>query len=40
VSAIDPTTLYQIEKSTMQGLMANHPEIAQGIVKELAHRLR
>jgi CRP/FNR family transcriptional regulator, cyclic AMP receptor protein len=40
VSAIDPTTLYQIEQSTMQGLMANHPEIAHGIVKELAHRLR
>lgn len=40
VSAIDPTTLYQIEQSTLQGLMAEHPEIVQGIIKELAHRLR
>lgn len=40
VSAIDPSTLYQIEQSTLQGLMADHPEIVQGIIKELAHRLR
>jgi CRP-like cAMP-binding protein len=40
VSAIDPSTLYQIEQSTLQGLMAEHPEIVQGIIKELAHRLR
>jgi CRP-like cAMP-binding protein len=40
VSAIDPTTLCKIEQSTLQGLMADYPEIVQGIVKELAHRLR
>ncbi len=40
VSAIDPSTLYQIEQSTLQSLMADHPEIVQGIIKELAHRLR
>jgi CRP-like cAMP-binding protein len=40
VSAIEPSTLYQIEQSTLQNLMANHPEIVQGIIKELAHRLR
>jgi len=40
VSAIDPSTLYRIEQSTLQNLMADHPEIVQGIIKELAHRLR
>ncbi|MCP9836170.1 cyclic nucleotide-binding domain-containing protein [Cyanobium sp. N.Huapi 1H5] len=40
VSAIDPSTLYQIEQSTLHSLMADHPEIVQGIVKELARRLR
>jgi CRP-like cAMP-binding protein len=40
VSAIDASTLYQIEQSTLQSLMAVHPEIVQGIIKELAHRLR
>lgn len=40
VSAIDPSTLYQIEQSTLHSLMAEHPEIVQGIVKELARRLR
>ncbi|MCT0208949.1 cyclic nucleotide-binding domain-containing protein [Synechococcus sp. CS-1332] len=40
VSAIDPTTLYRIEQSTLQSLMTDHPEIMQGIIKALAHRLR
>ncbi|WP_353617950.1 cyclic nucleotide-binding domain-containing protein [Synechococcus sp. CCY 0621] len=40
VSTIDPSTLYKIEQSTLQILMAEHPEIVQGIIKELAHRLR
>jgi CRP-like cAMP-binding protein len=40
VSAIDRTTLYRIEQSTLQGLMAHHPEIVQGVIKELAQRLR
>jgi CRP-like cAMP-binding protein len=40
VSAIDPTTLYRIEQTTLQCLMANHPEIVQGIIKQLAQRLR
>lgn len=40
VSAIDPSTLYQIEQSTLHSLMAEHPEVVQGIVKELARRLR
>ncbi len=40
VSAIDPTTLYQIEQSTLHSLMADHPEFVQGIIKALAHRLR
>ena len=40
VSAIDPSTLYRIEQATLQSLMADHPEILQGIVKELAQRLR
>ncbi|MCP9817643.1 cyclic nucleotide-binding domain-containing protein [Synechococcus sp. GreenBA-s] len=40
VSAIDPSTLYRIEQSTLQSLMADHPEIVQGIIKQLAHRLR
>jgi CRP/FNR family transcriptional regulator, cyclic AMP receptor protein len=40
VSAIEPSTLYQIDQSTLQSLMAQYPEIVQGIIKELAHRLR
>ena len=40
VSAIDPSTLYRIEQSTLQSLMADHPGIVQGITKQLAHRLR
>lgn len=40
VSAIDTTTLYRIEQSILQSLMAEHPEIMHGIIKELAHRLR
>ncbi len=40
VSAIESTTLYRIEQSVLQSLMAEHPEIMQGIIKELAHRLR
>jgi CRP-like cAMP-binding protein len=40
VSAIDPTTLYRIEQSTLQDLMEHHPEIVQGVIKELAQRLR
>jgi CRP-like cAMP-binding protein len=40
VSAIDPTTLYRIEQTALQTLMADHPEIVQGIIRELAHRLR
>lgn len=40
VSAIEPTTLYRIERRTLQSLMADHPEIANGIIQELAHRLR
>jgi CRP-like cAMP-binding protein len=40
VSAITPTTLYRIEQSTLHSLMADHPQIVQGIIKELAHRLR
>ncbi len=40
VSAINPTTLYRIEQSTLHSLMADHPQIVQGIIKELAHRLR
>lgn len=40
VSAIDPTTLYRIEQSILQSLMAEHPEFMHGIIKELAHRLR
>jgi len=40
VSAVNPTTLYRIEQSTLQSLMTDHPEIVQAIVKELAHRLR
>lgn len=30
VSAIDPTTLYQTEQTTMQGLMADHPRSRRG----------
>ncbi|MCX5932412.1 MAG: cyclic nucleotide-binding domain-containing protein [Cyanobacteria bacterium] len=40
VSAIDPTTLYRIEQATLQDLMADHPEIVQAVIKELAQRLR
>ena len=40
VSAITPTTLYRIEQSTLHSLMADHPQIVKGIIKELAHRLR
>jgi CRP-like cAMP-binding protein len=40
VSAIDPTTLYRIEQTTLQALMADHPEIVQAVIKELAQRLR
>jgi CRP-like cAMP-binding protein len=40
VSAIDPTTVYRIEQSTLQSLIADHPEIMQGIIKALIHRLR
>jgi CRP-like cAMP-binding protein len=40
VTAIDPSTLYRIEQPTLQRLMAHHPEIVQGIIKELSHRLR
>ena len=40
VSAIDPSTFYRIEQSTLQNLMADHLEIVQGIIKQLAHRLR
>lgn len=40
VSAIDPTTLYRIEQAMLQALMADHPEIVQAVIKELAQRLR
>lgn len=40
VSAIDPTTLYRIEQAMLQDLMADHPEIVQAVIKELAQRLR
>ncbi|MEI6830138.1 MAG: cyclic nucleotide-binding domain-containing protein [Synechococcaceae cyanobacterium ELA445] len=40
VSAVDATMLYRIEQLTLQGLMADHPEIVQGIIKSLAYRLR
>jgi CRP-like cAMP-binding protein len=40
VSAIDPTTLYRIEQATLQDLMAEHPEIVQAVIRELAQRLR
>jgi len=40
VSAIDPTTLYGIEQATLQDLMAEHPEIVQAVIRELAQRLR
>lgn len=40
VSAVDATTLYRIESSTLQKLMADHPEIVQGFIRELTHRLR
>lgn len=40
VSAIEATTLYRIEESTLQSLMTEHPEIMRGIILELARRLR
>ena len=39
-SAIDPSTLFRIEQSTLQSLMADHPEIVQGIIREFSYRLR
>ncbi len=32
--------LYRIEQSTLQALMADHPEIVQAVIRELAQRLR
>ncbi|MDM7937943.1 MAG: cyclic nucleotide-binding domain-containing protein [Cyanobium sp. CZS 48M] len=40
VSAIDPTTLYRIEQATLKALMADHPEIVQAVIQELAQLLR
>ena len=39
VSAIDPSKLYRIDRSTSKSPMVDHPEIVQRIIKELAHRL-
>jgi HEAT repeat protein len=40
VSAIEPTRLYRIEQEMLLDLMADQPEIVQGVIRELAHRLR
>ncbi|WP_370593472.1 cyclic nucleotide-binding domain-containing protein [Synechococcus sp. BSF8S] len=40
VSAVDSAMLYRIEQSTLQALMADHPEIVQAVIRELAQRLR
>ena len=39
VSAIDPSKLYRIDRSTSKSPMVDNPEIVQRIIKELAHRL-
>lgn len=38
MDVIVSSMLYLIEPSTLQSLMAEHPEIVKGIIKELAHR--
>jgi hypothetical protein len=40
VSAIEPTLLYRIDQETLSELMVDHPEIVQGVIHELAKRLR
>ena len=40
VSAIEPTLLYRIDQDMLSELMADHPEIVQGVIRELAKRLR
>ena len=40
VSAIDPSLLYRIDQETLAELMVDHPEIVQGVIRELAKRLR
>jgi hypothetical protein len=40
VSAIEPTLLYRIDQEMLRELMVDHPEIVQGVIRELAKRLR
>lgn len=40
VSALEPTRLFRIEQEVLLELMADHPEIVQGVIRELAQRIR
>lgn len=40
VTAIRPTRLYRIEQETLLDLMMDQPEIIQGVIRELAKRIR
>ncbi len=40
VSALEPTRLFRIEQEVLLDLMADQPEIVQGVIRELAQRIR
>jgi CRP-like cAMP-binding protein len=40
VVTLMPTVLLQLEKGTLREVMADRPEISQGIIQTLSHRIR